>query len=839
MSSRFTKLPHTTLLAIIAGLLLVWLLAFVGVELTREFASARAQRQAMTASHETRTQLHRVFSLMQDAETGQRGFVITGDDAFLEPYEAAQASLDSQLALLRGQMADDAVQAQEIAQLEALIARKRAIMQDTIALRRTRGLAAAGSEVASRTGKSAMDDIRVVVGRMVEREAGRLAQVAAAADDRTRRTEIITNTLFAALIVLTVGGGLLLWRYIITRRRLLEQVRATAARHEAIFNSAIDAIITLNPSGSIETINVAAERMFGYRGAELDRRDISLILDLTHDGAAPFLTRLGESQGALERGLLRELTARKRNGTLFPVDVALGAMNLPTGTHVVAIVRDISERRRVEAMKDEFVSTVSHELRTPMTSVAGSLGLLAGGAAGELPEKAVRLVAIAQANSQRLVRLINDILDIEKIEAGKLSLSAEPLDLRDIAIRSIDGAAGYAETLGVSLTLLDGVAAPVRGDSDRLVQVVTNLLSNAAKFSPRGGEVVVSVLPERRLARLSVRDFGQGVPESFRSRIFSKFAQADGSDSRAQGGTGLGLAISREIAERHGGRLWFESTTGEGATFHLDLPLRAESWNDPVVGPKLLIVEDDPDAAETLRDLLERDGFAADIVGSAEGALTAAVGDDYSAVLLDLNLPDGDGIGLIRNLREQAKTRNLPVVVISGDAARGRARGASLEVLDWLDKPIDSARLRAVVAEALAADPNQKPRLLHVEDDSDVLTIVASTLNEIADVEEARSLSAARKAIANRRPDIVVLDLGLPDGSGLDLLEVLSDEQGRAIPVVVYSAQDMDGALKGGVDAALTKSRVSLTTLARTVRRLTINREAVGPDDRTEHPSRR
>ena len=839
MSSRFPRLPRTTLLAMIAGAGMVLLLGFVGYELTKEFNSARAQRQATADSHETRAQLQRVFSLMQDAETGQRGFVITGDEAFLEPYDAAQASLDAQISLLRAQMADDAAQAAEIALLEGLIARKRAIMQQTIALRRTGGLEAAGSEVANRSGKAAMDDIRQVVGQMVQREAGRLVQTSRAADDRTRRTELITQGLFGALIALTIGGGLLLWRYIITRRRLLEQVRATAARHEAIFNSAIDAIITLNPSGSIETINTAAERMFGYRGAELDRRDVSLILDLTDDGAAPFLTRLGESQGALERGLLRELTARKRNGTQFPVDVALGAMVLPTGTHVVAIIRDISERRRVEAMKDEFVSTVSHELRTPMTSVAGSLGLLAGGAAGELPEKAVRLVAIAQANSQRLVRLINDILDIEKIEAGKLSLAAEPLDLRDIAIRSIEGAAGYAEALGVSLNLIDGVAAPVRGDGDRLVQVVTNLLSNAAKFSPRGGEVLINVLPERRLARLSVKDFGPGVPESFRSRIFSKFAQADGSDSRAQGGTGLGLAISREIAERHGGRLWFESTPGEGATFHLDLPLRAESWDSQAVGPKLLIVEDDADAAATLRDLLERDGFAADIVGRADAALSAAVDDGYSAVLVDLTLPDGDGIGLIRALRDIEKTRHLPVIVISGDAARGRARGASLEVLDWLDKPINELRLRSVVADAMGVSSNEKPRLLHVEDDSDVLAVVASTLHELVDIEQARSLADARKAIALRRPDIVVLDLGLPDGSGLDLLEELSDENGRAIPVVVYSAQDMDAALKGGVDAVLTKSRVSLTTLTRTVRRLTINREAVGPDDRTEHPSRR
>ncbi len=182
--------------------------------------------------------------------------------------------------------------------------------------------------------------------------------------------------------------------------------------------------------------------MFGYSARELDRRDVSLLIDIAVDGDGEFLKRLGASQGALEGGLLRQMEGTRRNGETFPVDVALGAMHLPTGIHVVAIVRDISERRRIEQMKAEFVSTVSHELRTPLTSIAGSLGLLAGGAVGPLPEKAARLIQIAQANSQRLVRLINDILDIEKIESGKLRLDMVPLDLRDIAARAIDGRQG-------------------------------------------------------------------------------------------------------------------------------------------------------------------------------------------------------------------------------------------------------------------------------------------------------------------------------------------------------------------------------------------------------------
>ena len=597
------------------------------------------------------------------------------------------------------------------------------------------------------------------------------------------------------------------------------QAAASAERARSAFESAGDAMITLNPSGSIESVNAAAEQMFGYSADELDRRDVSLLLDLAEDGDGVFMERLGASRRALASGMVRELTGRRRDGKRFPADVGLGVMNLPTGPHVVAVVRDISARRRVEEMKEEFVSTVSHELRTPLTSIAGSLGLLAGGAAGPLPEKGARLVGIAHANSQRLVRLINDILDIEKLESGKLTLDLSVVDLGDIAVRSVEAMRGLADDLGVEITLRPGDPAPVRGDPDRLMQVVTNLLSNACKFSPTGGVVTVSVDPLARIARLSVQDQGAGIPEAFRARIFSKFAQADGSGTRAKGGTGLGLAIAREITERHGGRLWFESPPGRGATFHLELPLSSGDTAVPQDGPRLLICEDDAMAGEMLRQMLEQDGFAADVVGSGDQALRAARTGWYAAILLDLHLPDMDGVALIRALREDEATMHLPVVVVSGNVADGQERGGSLEVVDWLAKPFDQARLRAAVTAILQRRSN-RPLVLHLDDDRDTLEVTASALGEIADVITADNLSSARAILRDRRPDLVILDLGLPDGSGLELLPDLEAAHGSA-PVVVYSAQELDAALADRVDAVLVKSRTSLTGLTRLVRDLT------------------
>jgi PAS domain S-box-containing protein len=801
----------------LAGAVVTLLLAATGVTLQREFSSADALRDAVEQSYDTRLQIQSVFSLVQDAETGQRGYIITGDETFLEPYDRALDRLDAQMNKLAGLSAKDPPQAENQRLLSERVRQKRLEMQRTIALRESGQASAAISLVISGRGKLTMDDIRQIVDRMTQREAELLSVRSAEARERTRHTEFLVALMFKVLVLTALGTAFLVWRYLATRSALLERLEAAAARHSATLDSAFDGIVTLNPSGSIETLNPAAERLFGWSAPEVERRDVRLLIDLAENGEGAFLNRLGASHGDLEKGLLLELTGKRRDGGRFPVDVALALMDLPSGRHVVAVIRDATERRRIAEMKDAFVSTVSHELRTPLTSIAGSLGLVAAGAGGRLPEKAARLIDIAHANSRRLVRLINDILDVEKLEAGQLKMTLAPLDLRDVAARAVEGIQGYADQLGVSVDLNDGPPAPVRGDGDRLIQVATNLLSNAVKFSPSGGEVRVTVNPETRIARLSVSDRGPGIADEFRSRIFGKFAQADSTDAREKGGTGLGLAIAKEIAERHGGRLWFESAEGEGATFHLDLPLdRADAASDGEA-VRLLICEDDPDAARILVEMLSYEGFEADVADTAHEALALARRTPYAAALIDLQLPDADGVSLIRQLKADEATRAMPVVVVSGDVARGRVRGRSLEVADWVEKPVDQDRLRQAVRALFSAD--DKPVVLHVDDDRDILEVTRQALDTV-EVVPVESLAAAREVLARRRPDLVILDLGLPDGNGLDLLPLLTEEDGRTIPVIIYSAQDTDREAAPAVQAVLTKSRMSLTQLARTVRRL-------------------
>ncbi|MCZ8254097.1 MAG: ATP-binding protein, partial [Polaromonas sp.] len=361
---------------------------------------------------------------------------------------------------------------------------------------------------------------------------------------------------------------------------------------------------------------------------------------------------------------------------------------------------DITELRRIDRMKTEFVSTVSHELRTPLTSIRGSLGLISGGVAGELPEAVKSLVGIAKNNCERLIRLINDILDSEKIESGKLRLDLQIVDLRLLVQQALTANEGFAGQHGVRLIMrAPGTPLHVRIDSDRMTQVLTNLLSNAVKFSPAGSPVEVRLSRAAQKVRAEVVDAGPGIPEEFRARIFQKFSQADSSDTRQKGGTGLGLNISRALVEKMDGTIGFSSKAGEGTTFFFEVP----EWTSPVPllqplrpqvassRPRILICEGDADVARLISMMLGKAGFDSDMTYSAEQALACLARNTYDAVTVDLKLPGQNGAAFIGQLREDERTRNLPVVVISAMAEQGELQfnRKPHTVSDWLKKPID------------------------------------------------------------------------------------------------------------------------------------------------------
>lgn len=597
-------------------------------------------------------------------------------------------------------------------------------------------------------------------------------------------------------------------------------------RVSAIVDNTADCIITIDSKGTIETVNRAIEDMFGYISSELIGHNINMLLP--PDEREDHDKYLAQSDLHASRIInqARDLEGYRKNGSLFPLELNVSFMEHQGERKYIGIIRDITARKQAENMKSEFVSTVSHELRTPLTSIKGSLGLIRGGTVGELPQKMNDMLDIAYNNSDRLVRLINDILDVEKIEAGKMEYLLKPIDMDDLLKQAIKNNESYAEVHNAKFVLAQNPAGiRVMGDHDRLMQVLTNLLSNAAKFSPEGAEAELSMEQRDDVVRVKISDHGCGIPLEFKDKIFGKFSQADTSSTRQKGGTGLGLNISKAIVEHHGGKIDFETEVDKGTTFYFDLPIimptedsthkidRNEKYN-------ILICEDEPDIATLLSLILGKEGYSTDIARSAAEALEMLAKNTYNAMTLDIALPDRDGISLLKDIRAQSSTQELPIIVISGksQSSSDTIIGDAIGILDWLEKPIDHDRLATRIRQAMWHSRNTEPSILHIEDDQDIITIVSTLVNDMATITPVMTFAEAKNLLKHNVYDLVILDLMLPGGNGEDLLPLLNKHNGDSTPVIIFSAKEISRSTADSVHAALVKSQTSNEELTATIR---------------------
>ncbi len=609
---------------------------------------------------------------------------------------------------------------------------------------------------------------------------------------------------------------------------LNRQLAETTSLQQAILNSANFSIIATDVNGMIRLFNIGAQRMLGYGAEELIGNCTPEVLHDPDEVVARAHLLSIELGRPVEPGFdalvarawngiadEHEWTYLRKDGRRLPVMLSVTAVRdeRQRVTGFLGVAYDLTESKRAEQIKDEFISTVSHELRTPLTSIRGSLGLLTGGAAGEIPERAKSLLQIASNNCERLVRLINDILDVEKIESGNMRFDIVPQPILPLVEQALDAMQDYAAQYKVGFELEhDARDLLVAVDADRMAQVIVNLLSNAAKFSPPGGRVQIRLARLPNCLRLSVIDQGPGIAPDFRERIFQKFAQADSSDSRQKGGTGLGLSISRAIVERHHGRIDFDSVPGGGTEFYVELPMPGEATQIALPGGygKVLICEDDPDVARLLGLMLTQAGLASDIAFDAEQARRRLLEGSYEAMTLDLALPGEDGVSLLRWMRRQERLRHLPVVVVSARAEESRRRlsGGAVGIVDWIPKPIDQTRLVAALQSVMHRSRDGAPAVLHVEDDTDLVQVVSALLHPDFAVRHARTLTEARDRLAAECFRLILLDLQLPDGHGSELLGDLP-QLNAATPVVVFAAEETDRQTLDSVQAALVKSRTS------------------------------
>ena len=815
--------PSNTWLNNLAFALALGILGLLAWQGKRTQDALLRHSDAERASLELITEVQGMLSALQDIETGVRGYVLTGIPAYLEPHENGLRQLVAERERLGETLLErDPANATWLTALDRDIDARLLASRRTLEARRTRGLEPAAQVLARAGGKQVMDRLRERLGGVEDLERQRLgaARIAVEQQYERGRAQLLVGGIIVTLLL--AGALLAMNRNLRARRDLAARAQAERAFLRSVIDADENLIFVRNEDGCFTLCNRAFGDALGRAPADVEGRMPVDLPDI--DRVAPLLEGdAGLLDGSADQA--SEVRIIDASGTERWLQLLKQCISLPNGMRaVLAVAVDISARRQVERIKSEFVSTVSHELRTPLTAIRGALGMLISGMAGEFPASATPLLAIADKNSDRLVSLINDILDIEKLDARRLELRLQATALRPLLEQALEQNGPYAAQYGVSLALVPGEDATVRVDPDRFAQVMANLLSNAIKHSPRDGRVVVEARRHADAVEIGVSDDGAGIPADFQAKIFQRFAQADASDSRRRGGTGLGLAITKALVEQHGGTVGFESSPGAGTRFHVRLPLAApepvsrHAVAQPSGSARILVVDDDAAGAGELARILETAGYAPVIATDGDAARDRLATSPLQGVIVNLALRDEDALGFIAALRVHASYRHLPVLgtVVqfpAGDAPEGSAIGIG----DWLRKPFDADRVVAAVRASIDGG-SRTPQVLHVEDDEDLRTLVAGLLQgEPLDLHGAGTLAEARAALAVRRHDLVILDLMLPDGDGARLIDELATVR-PAPRVIIFSARDTEVPESTIVLRHLVKSRQGAPELATVIR---------------------
>ena len=910
----------------------------------------RDNNQQVMHTHEVLMALDELLSTTQDAETGQRGFLLTGNNRYLEPYEAAVSAVSTRLDVVANLTKDNPAQQANLIPLRRHIDAKLGELKETVELRQSAGEQAALAVVATDRGKIEMDAIRSQLDVMRQEESRLRAQ-------RLDEMEGAYKTATASGILASLtGAALTLIVFMLLRRaaaarsrqqwlqagqvglsdammgdKSVEQVSESILvflaqylgfQAAALFKGedgvfARAATLGVPADATIPETFRSKEGLLGQAAAEARARVVSdlpdgyltfgsalgrdkprhlvivptladdvvnavielgflskpddRVLDLLKEAApsigialrsARYRTQLQnvleetqrqaeelqvqseelrvsneelEEQGrALKESQVRleqqQVELEQTNSQLEEQAQTLETQRDELERSSAAVELKARELEQASQYKSDFLANMSHELRTPLNSLLILSKLLGDNAEGNLNGEQVKFARTIQASGADLLTLINDILDLSKIEAGHLQIQPESVPLSRLIndIKGVFDPIAGERKLAFDIKLAKGAPSGIETDRQRLEQILKNLLANAFKFTEAGGVTLTIAKAGADRIAFAVTDTGIGISTEQQQSIFDAFKQADGTISRRYGGTGLGLSISRELARLLGGSIALESTAGEGSTFTVTIPLTydpaqvasrdgearpvaaAPAAGAPAPRPRrarakaldddresltearrlLLVIEDDPTFAAIVRDLAREVGFQCLVAGTAEEALDLAKTYKPSAVVLDVGLPDQSGLTVLDRLKRDDATRHIPIHVISG--ADHSQTALSLGAVGYLVKPVKREELSDVLGTLEAKLTTTMRRVLIVEDDKVQREAVASLLGS-RDVKTVGVGTAAEclELLKTETFDCMVLDLTLPDASGFSLLETLS-EGGQAFPpVIVYTGHDL------------------------------------------------
>ncbi|OWJ95963.1 hybrid sensor histidine kinase/response regulator [Pseudomonas sp. A46] len=601
--------------------------------------------------------------------------------------------------------------------------------------------------------------------------------------------------------------------------------RSAEERFRLVVEASPNAIVLVDTAGHIAMVNRQTEQLFGYSRQELVGAPVEMMLpDALREAHVAMREGFQRKPEQRRMGSNRELFGQHRDGRMIPLEVGLSPIRTGRELLVQAVIIDISERRASEQRlrdqaeqlmlanryKSEFLANMSHELRTPLNSILILSDQLRQNMVGNLTEKQTRHADIIHRAGSDLLQLINDVLDLAKVEAGRMQLKLEPLNVQDM-LAELDGSLRpMAEIKGLRLSthVLAGVPRVVHSDRVRLHQILRNLLSNALKFTEQG-EVELSVeldpaaaIDEREVLRFTVRDTGIGIPEEQHERIFQAFQQIDGSTSRRFGGTGLGLAITRQLVQALDGEISLESVPGRGSSFIVRLPV-AVAPNQPREedepsqplrggqGPEVLIVEDDVDFASVIAEAAQAHGFTSVHCRSGKQAIALLQHERFAAVILDILLPDISGWQIYRRLRSHANHRTTPVNILS---CVPQPQDWSEDATRYLVKPIAREDLEQVFQDLEGGVQPQASRLLLVEDVEVEREHYREHLEQLGfEVVASGDGEGARQAYAEQDFSALVIDLDLPDQDGFELLDSLDRQRSlEGSRVVINTGVDVN-----------------------------------------------
>ena len=589
----------------------------------------------------------------------------------------------------------------------------------------------------------------------------------------------------------------------ITERKMQQSRNDGLARIVELTN---DAVCSYDLEGHVISWNEAASRLFHFNREEVLGKPFS-VLPADHDFPA-LLKQIVEGELIVNQDAGRTC----KDGERVDVSVTASALRDVCGklTGISVIARDNTNKKDAEKRISEFYSSISHELRTPLTSIRGALSLIDDGVVGVDSTDAVELIKIAKASSIRLIRLINEILDLRKIEAGKLVLRLASTKASVLVTNVAYAMIGMASEYGVTIEteLIEDVDVHV--DSDRITQVLTNLISNAIKFSPMGSTVKVRAERAGHCVRFSVSDEGAGIPESEQHKLFGRFQQLDSSDSRPQEGSGLGLAISKALVEEHKGIVGVRSQPGHGSTFYFELPVAAQDRSGTACGgsqAQVLVVEDDFELASLVREQLKHENISSHVVSSKLACLEYLRTNSPQVILLDLRLPDGNGLEVVDFLRNNPDLSNIPVVVMSGDTTQKEF--ALPLVFEFVPKPFDQSMLVGALSRALGSIHSKRAFL--IDDDPDTRAVLAAQLRSLnVECVQAGDGEEAIKILQTQDPDLIVLDVSMPKVDGFAVVNWLRQNK-SLVPLLIYTGCDLDEDQQAELTLGLTKQLVKGT----------------------------